>query len=196
MQYQSEQTKQANLCTSKITTEFNAANLNFYNEESHTPQHSDDEPLFQTPHASPVKEKSIMSISVGATKIFAFRDKLTNEEIHLALRNGDVLFMEGTTQEYTTHQIFPNPTNPTQLPDLFDYPTMEELKAFGGKRMNITARQIHMHTAGCPLAPHNPPVASWSNDFPTTPLDIYLPNQATGPHPYAPPILPTADTVV
>ena len=99
MQYQSEPTKQANLCTSKITTEFNSANLNFYNPKSHTPQHSDDEPLFQTPNVSPVKEKSIMSISVGATKIFAIRDKLTNEEIHVALGNGDVLFMEGTTQE-------------------------------------------------------------------------------------------------
>ena len=192
MQFQSETTKQANLCTSNITTDFNSANLNLYGNQSHTPQHSDNEQLFQTPHASPIKEKSIMSISVGATKIFAFKDKITNQEIHLALSNGDVLYMEGITQETSTHQIFPNPTNPSQLPNLYDYPTMAEFEAFDGERMNITARQIHMHTAGCPLAEHNPPVVAWSQDFPTSPKDNYLPQQDNGPHPFAPPIPPTA----
>jgi len=196
MQYQSRQTQQANPNTASITTEINSANLNFYNPQSHTPQHSDNEQLFKTPNVSPVNEKSIVSISIGATKIFALKNKQTNEEIQVALHNGDVLYMEGTTQEYATHQVFPNPTSPTQIPELYDYPTMEEFSAFAGKRLNITGRKIHIHTPGCPLAAHNPSPVQWSDNYPVTPADNYLPNHVTGPHPLAPQFPPTSDTAV
>ena len=48
--------------------------------------------------------------------------------------------MEGTTQQYTTHQVFSNPTDPTELPHLYGYPTMEEFDQYEGKRLNITGR--------------------------------------------------------
>jgi len=197
MQFQSDQTQQANSDTAYITPELNSANLNFYNSDSYTPQHSDDEQLFKTPNVSPEDEKSIVSISIGATKIFAIKNKETHEEIHVALHNGDVLYMEGTTQKYSTHQVFCNPTNPSQIPELYDYPTMEEFCAFAGKRLNVTGRKTHTHTEGCPMAVHNPQPARRSDNYPTSPLVNYLPKQCPNPTPpTTAPVPPAADTAV
>ena len=69
--------------------------------------------------------------------------------------------MEGTTQQYTTHQVFINPTDPTQLPNLYGYPTVEEFEQFGGRRLNITGRHIHTHDLECPCSALNPLPIEW-----------------------------------
>jgi len=190
MKYQSEETQNANSQTAFITQDLNSANLNFYDPNSYTPQHSDDEPLFNTSNVSPEGELSIVSVSIGASKMFAVNNKDTNEETHFTLENGDVLFMEGTTQKHTTHQVFCNPTHPSQIPDLYDYPTMEDFGKYAGKRLNITGRCIHTHTKDCPMSTHNPDAALWSDNYPTSPHSNYLPKQC--PKPPSPTTAPVA----
>ena len=68
MKNQTEECQQFNAETAYITPDFNCANLNFYNFDSWTPQHSDDEQIFQTQDVSPAGELSIISISIGAPK--------------------------------------------------------------------------------------------------------------------------------
>ena len=93
-----------------ITPDLKTANTSLYLEEhSMIPQHSDNEKLFDSYSITPYNQRTIMSISYGATRIFAFRNKLTNEEIHIALENGDVLHMEGACQDTMTHEVFPQP---------------------------------------------------------------------------------------
>jgi hypothetical protein len=181
MKFQSDETKLANEQTAFITQDLNSANLNFYDAHSYTPQHSDDEVLFKTPDVSPEGETSIVSINMGASKIFAAKNKETNEEIHVALENGDILYMEGTTQKHTTHQVFSNHTHPSQFPNLYGYPTMEEFGKYEGTRLNITGRCIHTHTKECPMFKHNPETALWSNNYPTSPNSNYLPKHCPEP---------------
>jgi hypothetical protein len=123
-----------------------------------THQHSDDEPLFRS-HAN--SDLSIISINVGATKIFALKDKASFEEIHFALENGDVLYMEGQCQKYCTHEAFANPISPSQYPDVYGHPTPADFASFGGRRLNLTGRHIAKHNLDCTCSATNPMQVAW-----------------------------------
>jgi len=150
--------QQANVDTANLTPDFDSVNCNLHVSHSSTPQHSDDEPLFRT-HAN--SDVTILSINIGATKIFALKDKASFEEIHFALSNGDILYMEGQTQKYCTHEAFANPTAPSQYPDVYGYPTPADFSSFGGRRLNITGRHIHTHNLDCTCSETNPLQVEW-----------------------------------
>ena len=121
--YASEEVKKTNADTIDICPDFPSANASLYLEDwSSIPQHSDDEPLFNSFPVSPHNYKGIMSVSLGATRIFGFKCKATSDEYHIALDNGDVLFMEGSCQETCTHQLLPPPSNYQNMPKLENYP--------------------------------------------------------------------------
>ena len=86
MKRQPPDCQEANLNTAHHTPGLNSANLNLYGPESYTPQHSDDEPLFRSNSHS--GDLSIVSVNVGAPKVFALKDKSTLEEKHFVLSNG------------------------------------------------------------------------------------------------------------
>jgi hypothetical protein len=201
MKNQTEECQQFNAETAYITPDFNCANLNFYNFDSWTPQHSDDEQIFQSQDVSPAGELSIISISIGAPKKIAVRNKTTNEEIHITLENGDILFMEGTTQQYTTHQVFSNPTDPTELPHLYGYPTLEEFGQYGGRRLNITGRYIHTHSEECPMSAQNLLPMEWAKrsreEQAEEQASYYMPKQCpTQASPTPAPVSPATDPAV
>ena len=151
--------QQANPDTSNLVPEtFNSVNCNLQRADSFTPQHSDDELIFRKyPHS----DVSICSINIGSTKIFALKDKYTHEEMHMALENGDVLYMEGQCQKYCTHEAFANPTSPTQYPNVYGHPTPPDFASFGGRRLNLTGRYIARHNLDCTCSETNALQVAW-----------------------------------
>lgn len=53
------------------------------------------------------KDGAIASISLGATRKFAFKHKLTAQKVTLMLENGSLLLMKGTTQTHWLHRLPP-----------------------------------------------------------------------------------------
>lgn len=79
---------------------FNSVLINYYrNGQDSNGWHSDDEPqLGQNP--------VIASISLGATRDFHLRHKTEKQHNHkMALENGSLLMMRGSTQRYWQHHI-------------------------------------------------------------------------------------------
>ena len=96
---------------------FNSCLLNLYHDGTEgMGWHSDDEKPLGT---HPV----IASVSLGATRKFAFKHKLTKQSVSLILENGSLLLMQGKTQEAWLHAL----------------PKMARVK---GMRINLTFRKI------------------------------------------------------
>jgi alkylated DNA repair dioxygenase AlkB len=83
-----------------ITNEtYNACLLNLYhNGEESMGWHSDNEKEI-------VANSSIASLSIGATRKFSFKHKVTKETISIQLENGSLLEMKGTIQSYWWHAL-------------------------------------------------------------------------------------------
>ena len=91
-----------------ISDELNGINFNRYDDFSQSLYfHSDDEPIFQKSDGT----ATIVSLSFGATRTFAF--KLSSEADESAksvkLKSGDILTMEGRTQQFFKHAVLPDP---------------------------------------------------------------------------------------
>ena len=96
---------------------FNSCLLNLYHDGTEgMGWHSDDEKPLGT---QPV----IASVSLGATRKFAFKHKLTKQSVSLILENGSLLLMQGKTQDAWLHAL----------------PKMAKVK---GMRINLTFRRI------------------------------------------------------
>ncbi|MBF7071897.1 alpha-ketoglutarate-dependent dioxygenase AlkB [Glaciecola sp. MH2013] len=78
---------------------FNSVLANLYRDGSDgMGMHSDDEPeLGHTP--------TIASVSLGETRRFDFKHKISGEKYSIQLRNGSLLLMSGQTQRYWLHGI-------------------------------------------------------------------------------------------
>ena len=85
----------------------NSCNANLYECPEHDLYwHSDDEPLFRTVDA-PTSERNVLivSVSLGSTRDFGIRQKLTGTETISPLCDGDILTMEGLFQENYLHCV-------------------------------------------------------------------------------------------
>ena len=98
--------------------EFNSVLLNYYrNERDSMGMHSDDEPELGPAPA-------IASLSFGATRMFILKHKRDKQRVTLDLRDGNLLFMAGTTQKNWLHGI-------------------NKLNAACPPRLNLTFRKIY-----------------------------------------------------
>lgn len=78
---------------------FNACLLNLYHDGNEgMGWHSDDE-------KSIVPQSTIVSVSFGATRKFAFRNKKDKAQISVVLESGSVLLMKGATQSEWQHAL-------------------------------------------------------------------------------------------
>ena len=83
----------------KMNDKFNFALLNYYKDgNSSIGSHSDSE-------SSIVRYSAIASFSIGQTREFIFKNKLTDETIKVDLENGSLLLMLDKTQQLWTHGI-------------------------------------------------------------------------------------------
>jgi alkylated DNA repair dioxygenase AlkB len=96
---------------------FNSCLLNLYHDGTEgMGWHADDEkPLGIHP--------VIASVSLGVTRKFAFKHKLTKQSVSVVLENGSLLLMQGETQMHWLHAL----------------PKMAKVK---GLRVNLTFRRI------------------------------------------------------
>ena len=88
----------------------NSTNSNWYEtEQSHLNYHADADTLFDTTNIHPQNNKTIMSISLGATRDFLIKHNRTKQVFRIPLRNGDVLIMYRDTQTHYKHALPPPP---------------------------------------------------------------------------------------
>ena len=105
----------------------NSCNINFYeNENACVGWHSDDEELFQ----GKLIKCSIISLSLGASRIFQIKNKRTQIITKKKLHNGDLITMEGMFQKFFQHRV----------------PKSHYLV---GGRINFTWRWIEKHEQTC-----------------------------------------------
>ena len=97
-----EELLELKVLTEKTTGEnFNSCLLNLYhNGEESMAWHSDGEKDLK-------KNGAIASLSFGAERKFAFKNKETKEKVELLLENGSLLVMTGTTQQHWLHRLPP-----------------------------------------------------------------------------------------
>ena len=83
----------------------NSCNANLYEcEDDVVGWHADDEPIFQ----ATVRDALIISLSLGASRTFAYRlNTQLNIEHTVRLGDGDLCTMEGMMQKYYKHAILP-----------------------------------------------------------------------------------------
>lgn len=97
---------------------FNSALANYYRDNNDAVGwHSDDEPELGI---NPI----IASVSLGATREFKLKHKITSEKLNIPLTSGSLLLMAGETQSYWQHAILRS-------------------KKVIAPRINLTFRQIH-----------------------------------------------------
>jgi alkylated DNA repair dioxygenase AlkB len=86
----------------KITgATYNSCLLNLYHNGSEgMAWHSDDEKALG-------RETTIASLTLGATRKFAFKHKKSGQTVSLLLESGSLLTMEGETQQYWLHRLPP-----------------------------------------------------------------------------------------
>jgi alkylated DNA repair dioxygenase AlkB len=107
-----------NIIESKTKEKYNACLLNLYhNGEEAMGWHSDNEKEI-------VANSSIASLSIGASRKFSFKHKVTKETISIQLENGSLLEMKGTIQSHWLHAL-------------------PKSKKITESRINLTFRQMH-----------------------------------------------------
>lgn len=98
---------------------YNSCLLNLYHSgEEGMAYHSDGEKMLK-------KEGAIASVSLGATRKFAFKHKATKQRIDIILENGSLLVMKGKTQAHWLHRLPPT-------------------KKVNSPRINLTFRTIEL----------------------------------------------------
>ena len=107
-----------NIVASITNEKYNACLLNLYhNGEEAMGWHCDNEKEIVT-------NSSIASLSIGATRKFSFKHKVTKETISIQLENGSLLEMKGTIQSHWLHAL-------------------PKSKKITESRINLTFRQMH-----------------------------------------------------
>ena len=102
--------------------EFNSCLLNFYHDgEDGMGWHSDDERELDS-------QSPIASLSLGATRKFAFKHKQDKTTCTLSLENGSALVMHPPTQEFWKHALL-------------------KTKTIHSPRINLTFRKMKLHHA-------------------------------------------------
>lgn len=92
-------------CESVCETGFNSVLANYYRDgQDSMGWHSDDEPELG-------EQPIIASLSVGQTREFDFRHKLSGEKYRISLPPGSLLIMSGPTQRFWQHGITKRKTN-------------------------------------------------------------------------------------
>ena len=110
--------KLKNMVESVTKQAYNACLLNLYhNGEEAMGWHCDNEKEI-------VVNSSIASLSIGATRKFSFKHKITKETISIQLENGSLLEMKGTIQANWWHSL-------------------AKSKKITESRINLTFRQMH-----------------------------------------------------
>ena len=110
--------KLKNMVESVTKQAYNACLLNLYhNGEEAMGWHCDNEKEIVT-------NSSIASLSIGATRKFSFKHKVTKETISIQLENGSLLEMKGTIQSHWLHAL-------------------PKSKKITESRINLTFRQMH-----------------------------------------------------
>ena len=110
--------KLKNIVESRTKQTYNACLLNLYhNGEEAMGWHSDNEKEI-------IANSSIASLSIGASRKFSFKHKVTKETISIQLENGSLLEMKGTIQTHWLH-------------------TLPKSKKITESRINLTFRQMH-----------------------------------------------------
>ena len=90
------------LIEDKTGETFNSCLLNLYhNGEEGMAWHSDDETDLK-------KDGAIASLSFGAERKFAFKNKQTKEKVDLILEHGSLLIMKDITQSFWWHRLPPS----------------------------------------------------------------------------------------
>lgn len=85
----------------EIHSKMNSVLINYYRDGlDKINYHSDDETQIGS---QPV----IVSLSLGETRKFIFRNKETREKIEYSLESGDLLIMKGKTQDFWQHAVLP-----------------------------------------------------------------------------------------
>lgn len=103
-------------------SEFNSCLLNFYHDgEDGMGWHSDDEKELDS-------QSPIASLSLGATRKFAFKHKQDKKTSTLLLENGSALVMHPPTQEFWKHALL-------------------KTKTIHSPRINLTFRKMKLHHA-------------------------------------------------
>ena len=131
---------------------YDSCNANLYETDTQIlEQHSDNEPLFREAEAPAAKRcVSIASLSFGQTRRFTILKKYGTKKdgAECAIRDGDLLTMEGLFQDNFTHGI-----------GAYD-PSIELNGSTGGAqssngpgkpsmRINLTSRHMHQRAARC-----------------------------------------------
>ena len=107
-----------NIVESLTKQTYNACLLNLYhNGEEAMGWHSDNEKEI-------IANSTIASLSIGASRKFSFKHKVTKETISIQLGNGSLLEMKGTIQSHWLH-------------------TLPKSKKITESRINLTFRQMH-----------------------------------------------------
>ena len=107
-----------NIVESLTKQTYNACLLNLYhNGEEAMGWHSDNEKEI-------IANSSIASLSIGASRKFSFKHKVTKETISIQLENGSLLEMKGTIQSHWLHAL-------------------PKSKKITEPRINLTFRQMH-----------------------------------------------------
>ena len=107
-----------NIVASITKEKYNACLLNLYhNGEEAMGWHCDNEKEI-------VGNSSIASVSIGASRKFSFKHKVTKETISIQLGNGSLLEMKGTIQQHWWHSL-------------------PKSKKVTESRINLTFRQMH-----------------------------------------------------
>jgi alkylated DNA repair dioxygenase AlkB len=107
-----------NMVESITKEKYNACLLNLYhNGEEAMGWHCDNEKEI-------VANSSIASLSIGASRKFSFKHKVTKETISIQLENGSLLEMKGAIQQHWWHSL-------------------PKSKKINESRINLTFRQMH-----------------------------------------------------
>ena len=108
-----------NIVASITKEKYNACLLNLYhNGEEAMGWHCDNEKEI-------VVNSSIASLSIGATRKFSFKHKITKETISIQLENGSLLEMKGSIQQHWWHSL-------------------PKSKKITESRINLTFRQMYI----------------------------------------------------
>ncbi len=114
---------------------FNSCNINAYSDPtSCVDWHSDNEALFRESEWK--RDVSIVSLSLGGTRIMMFRQKLGEAKQQITHNDGDLAFMGGRLQDTFYHRVPP-----------YDAASCGEF----APRANLTWRSVRRHSKGCPL---------------------------------------------
>lgn len=108
----------------EICSKMNSVLINYYRDgQDKINYHSDDESQIGS-------EPVISSLSLGDTRTFKFKNKLTSEKVEFSLCNGDLLIMKGKSQELWQHGVLSENNKKERINLTFRNTKYDYVKAF------------------------------------------------------------------